>query len=124
MKLTRHTPSDVPFVQRYGRGGFRISGMDFASSVLILPRGTETWPVMAHEELTVDALAPLIAVADTLDVCLLGCGARMRPLGRELRLALKDAGVAMDPMDTGSACRTYNVLVSEGRAVAAALIAF
>ena len=66
---------------------------------------------------------PLIALAGTLDVCLLGCGAHMQPLPRDLRAALKDAGLTVDPMDTGAACRTYNVLTGEGRAVAAAVIA-
>ena len=66
---------------------------------------------------------PLIALAGTLDVCLLGCGEHMLPLPRDLRMALKEAGLTVDPMDTGAACRTFNVLTGEGRAVATALIA-
>lgn len=65
----------------------------------------------------------MLALAGKVDVCLLGAGPRLLPIPRALRTALKDAGVPTDPMDTGAACRTYNVLAGEGRAVAAALIA-
>ncbi|HET6224238.1 MAG TPA: Mth938-like domain-containing protein, partial [Dongiaceae bacterium] len=59
----------------------------------------------------------------TIDLLLVGCGARMAPLPPALRQALRQIGVVMEPMDTGAACRTYNVLMAEGRRVCAALIA-
>lgn len=75
------------------------------------------------EDVTLEALAPILALAGQVDVCLLGCGTRLQPLPLALRTTLKAAGIPSDPMDTGAACRTYNVLAGESRAVAAALIA-
>ncbi len=75
------------------------------------------------EDVTLESLAPVLALTGTIDVCLIGCGPRLLPLPPVLKTALKSAGVPSDPMDTGAACRTYNVLAGEGRAIAAALIA-
>jgi uncharacterized protein len=123
LKLIRQSAADRQLVQRYGGGGFRVSGVDFKGSILVLPGETLPWPVTAMATLRFTDFEPLLARAKDLDVCLLGCGASMTPLPRDLREALKEAGLSVDPMDTGAACRTYNVLMSEGRAVAAALIA-
>lgn len=123
MKLTRQSAADRQLVQRYGNGGFRVSGAIFAGSVIVAAIETLPWSVQSMAELTIADFAPLIARAGSIDVCLLGCGTAMQPLPRALRDALKDAGLSVDPMDTGAACRTYNALLGEGRAVAAALIA-
>jgi uncharacterized protein len=123
LKLTRQSSADRQLVQRYGNGGFRVSGVVFQGSVIVTPTASQSWSVASMDALTLDHFQPLIARAATLDVCLLGCGMQMRPLPRAIREALKEAGLTVDPMDTGAACRTYNVLMGEGRAVAAALIA-
>ena len=60
--------------------------------------------------------------AANVSLCLIGCGVRTELLPPGLREALREAGVSVDAMETGAACRTYNMLVGEGRAVAAALI--
>ncbi len=123
MKLTKQEAPGRQVIQRYGAGQFRVSGAVYPGSVLVLPGQTVLWPVAAAGELSFDHFAALLAIAATLDVCLLGCGARMVPLPAALRAKLKQAGLAVDPMDTGAACRTFNVLTGEGRSVAAALIA-
>lgn len=123
MKLTRHSSADRQLVQRYGNGGFRVSGVVFEGSVIVMPTASLVWPATSVRLLSVADFQPLIDRASELDVCLLGCGLQMTPLAREVREALKEAGLTVDPMDTGAACRTYNVLMGEGRAVAAALIA-
>jgi uncharacterized protein len=123
VKLTRQSPADRQLIQRYGNGGFRISGVAFQGSVIVTPVATLSWPVSRLDNITLEDFHPLIARANAFDVCLLGCGERMQPLPPQIRMALKDAGLTADPMDTGAACRTYNVLMGEGRAVAAALIA-
>lgn len=123
MKLTRQSSADRQLVQSYGNGGFRVSGVVYQGSVIVMPTLAVAWPAMSVQQLTFADFEPLIARAPELDVCLLGCGVTMSPLARDVRLALKDAGLSVDPMDTGAACRTYNVLMGEGRAVAAALIA-
>jgi uncharacterized protein len=70
-------------------------------------------------------LAPIIAAgaAGQIELLLLGCGPRMALIPSTLRAALRAKGIVLEPMDTGAACRTYNVLAAEGRKVAAALIA-
>jgi uncharacterized protein len=65
----------------------------------------------------------LVAEADQYDVLLVGMGDEIRPIPRELREALKELGVVAEPMSTGAAVRTYNVLLAEDRRVAAALLA-
>jgi uncharacterized protein len=61
--------------------------------------------------------------AGSVELLLIGTGARMAQIDRTLRQALRADGVVIEVMDTGAACRTYNVLMAEGRRVAAALIA-
>ena len=100
-----------------------MSGTDYEGSVIVCPAQTIIWPIKSFADLTFEAFQPLLAFEGKLDVCLLGCGMHMHPIPRVLRSALKDVGLSIDPMDTGAACRTYNVLMGEGRAVAAALIA-
>jgi uncharacterized protein len=89
--------------------------------VLILPDRTIEWPVGALAELTEASLAE-VARHGEIDILILGTGARMGPVPGALRVALKQSGVVIEPMDTGAACRTYNVLIAEDRRVAAALI--
>ncbi|RUU99066.1 hypothetical protein EOB36_21480, partial [Mesorhizobium sp. M6A.T.Cr.TU.017.01.1.1] len=67
--------------------------------------------------------AKLLNEADKVEILLVGAGKDLKPLPAALRAALKTAGITADPMSTGAAVRTYNVLLAENRAVAAALIA-
>lgn len=123
MDITPAIPVGRQIVESYGEGGFRVSGTRYAGSVLVLPERTLNWPVAAVAELERASFEPVIAAAGEIEILLLGCGARMEFVAPELRQALRAAGVALEPMDTGAACRTYNVLMAEGRQVAAALIA-
>jgi len=115
--------SERPRIQKYGAGRFTVSGQVIVGGVLVLPTGATVWPATDFNALSEDAIAMLLAHAARIDVCLLGCGHRTLPIPPDLRARFKAAGLRADPMDTGSACRTYNVLMGEGRAVAAALIA-
>lgn len=108
-------------VEGYGAGGFRISGAAYAGSVLVLPDRTVDWPVATMAELGEASFAAVVGRGD-IEILLLGTGARTAPVPAEIRLALKRAGIVVEPMDTGAACRTYNVLVAEDRRVAAALL--
>jgi len=123
LKLTRQSAADRQLVQSYGNGGFRVSGVAYQGAIIVSPNETMLWPVAALADLTTADFQPLIARIGKFDVFLLGCGAEMQPLPKALRVALKEAGLSVDAMDTGAACRTYNVLMGEGRAVTAALIA-
>lgn len=123
MDVTPQIPAGRQVIEAYGDGGFRLSGIRHAGSVLLFPARVIGWPVAGIAEVTVDSLRPVIDAAAEVDLLLLGCGSSLRPVAPELRRALKAVGIVVEPMDTGGACRTYNVLLGEDRRVAAALIA-
>jgi uncharacterized protein len=122
-ELTPVEPGGRQFIESYGPGRFRISGRLHEGSVLILPERTNPWPVADMAGVTLGGLAAVTGAEPPADILLLGCGVRMRPVAADLRAALRAAGIALEPMDTGAAARTYNLLVAEDRRVAAALIA-
>ncbi len=115
-------PGRAP-IEAYGNGGFRFADMSHRGSILALPSGIEAWGVAAPADITPAALARLLADAAAIEILLVGTGDRLVPLPRETRAALEQAGLYPDLMATGAAVRTYNVLLSESRAVAAALLA-
>lgn len=122
MQVTEGTPGDRQFIERYGPGRFTVSGTAYTGSVLVFPDRTEPWHVAAFSELTADDLRAVMGDAG-VDFVLLGCGASIQFPPRAIRQAAEDAGITIEPMDTGAACRTFNVLTLEERRVAAALIA-
>ncbi len=121
---TLPTPSSeqVQVIRSYGPGRFLIGQREWRSAVLVTPSATTIWNVARAEELSLDSLAALKAAATPTELLVLGCGPRAVFIGPEMRLALKGAGFALEVVDTGSACRIYNVLLAESRRVAAALI--
>ncbi len=123
MDVTPMVPEDRQVIQGYGDGGFRINGTVYEGSVLIFPGLTLDWSVTSFDEVTPETLQAIQDRADQVEVLLLGCGTSMQLVTRGLRDPLRAQGIVIEPMDTGAACRTYNVLVAEERRVAAALIA-
>jgi len=115
-------PGRAP-IDAYGNGGFRFAEMSHRGSILALPSGIEAWPVARVEDIDADTLARLIAEAAAIEILLIGTGREMQLLSREARSALAAANLEPELMATGAAVRTFNVLLSEERAVAAALIA-
>ncbi len=120
MELTPLVPPGRQLVERYGPSGFRISGVIWPGAVLVLPDETIAWPVASLADVTRESLDPILG--RDVQILLLGLGRRMTAVAPSLRVALREAGIALEPMDTGAACRTYNILVAEGRRVAAALL--
>jgi uncharacterized protein len=122
------TPSVAPdrqVIEAYGSAGFRVSGVAYAGAVIVFPDKTVAWPATAMNDVTVDSLAPLAARAGTeeaIEILLLGCGRHMALVPPAVRVELRRVGIVIDAMDTGAACRTYDVLLTEGRRVAAALL--
>ena len=110
-------------IEAYGNGGFRFAGMSHRGSILCLAGSIVAWDVTAAEELTPESLEPVLAEKELTRSLLLGTGARQIFTSPTVRAAFREAGIALEVMDTGAACRTYNVLLGEGRPVAAALIA-
>lgn len=122
MDVTPLVPQGRQVIEAYGDNGFRISGVRYDGSVLVLPDRTLSWPIAASEDITVESLAPVTDQEDT-ELLLLGFGKRPIMMSHAFRNTLRSKGVSLEPMDTGAASRTYNVLLAEGRRVAAALIA-
>lgn len=89
----------------------------------MLPEQTSAWAVTDISKLTFESLAAVTGAEPPVEILLLGCGVRAVPVPAAVRARLKEHGIVVEPMDTGAACRTYNVLIAEGRRVAAALIA-
>lgn len=121
--ITPAVPVGRQLINGYGDGGFRISGVRYEGSVLVFSESTIAWAVDPTTELTVRSFDPLFAAGDPPKVLLVGTGVEMRLLDPSVRAHLRDRGVVADVMGTGAACRTFNVLQSEERDVAAALIA-
>ena len=117
-----HFPGRAP-VDAYGNGGFRFADMSHRGSILCLPSGIHGWDVDSAEGMQSEAFEKVLIEAEGIEVLLVGTGANLVPLPKELRAKLNEKGVSVDPMSTGAAVRTFNVLLSEGRSVAAALIA-
>ncbi len=110
-------------IDAYGDGGFRFAEMSHRGSILALPSGIQAWPVASASELNLEALAPVLAEADAVDLLLLGTGRDVVPVPEDLRRSLREAQIGLDVLQTGAAARTYNILLAENRKVAAALIA-
>jgi uncharacterized protein len=125
MDLTPLIPQGRQIVESYGDGRFRVSGALHEHSILVFPDSTVAWPVTDIRSLSLESLAPIVAAGESgaVNLLLIGCGPRMAMIPAALRAALRAKGIVIEPMDTGAACRTYNVLAAEGRKVAAALIA-
>lgn len=123
MELIHQPPvGGRPLIQGYGDGGFRVSGRRYTGSILILPDATQSWPVGSMDELSLTSLTPIMEAEPPVELLVVGCGATFALAPVTLREVLKAKGIGIETMDTGAACRTYNVLAGEGRRVGAALV--
>ena len=89
----------------------------------MFPERTVPWPVAGADQITLDSLGDLTAEGVSVGLLVVGCGVDFQPAPDGLKEDLKDLGVALEWMDTGAACRTFNVLLAEDRPAAAALVA-
>ena len=115
MRLNEISYPDAVPIDGYGPGFFRLGGDVHPAPLIVLPSGPRPWGGL-------EDIAGLVAVADAADVVLLGMGAEIAHPPAALRAALEEAGVGVEPMGSAGAARTYNVLLAEGRRVAAALL--
>lgn len=117
-----HFPGRVP-LDAYGNGGFRFAEMSHRGSLLCLPSGIYGWTAETVDHLNEESLERLFSEAAEVEVLLIGTGENLIPIDAMLREKFRSVAISADSMATGAAVRTYNVLVAEGRAVAAALLA-
>lgn len=115
MRLNEVRFGDGTPVDGYGPGFFRIGGKVITGGLLVAPgRDPAVWGGYGDT-------APLLAMAKAVDVLLMGTGAEIAHIPADLRAALEDAGIGVETMSSPAACRTYNVLLSEGRRVGLAV---
>ena len=113
MQFTEVEFQDAQPIDGFGPGFFRIGGMVYDGAVLVQPNSVVSWA--GYED-----AAALLAL--NVDVLLVGTGPETAFIPCELREALEKAGIGVEPMASPAACRTYNVLLAEGRRIAAALL--
>jgi uncharacterized protein len=116
-------PGQYP-IESVGAGGFSFGGMSHRGSILALPDGIRAIKPQSFAELDEAALAPLFALPrGSVDLMLFGCGPSLVPLPPPLKRRLRELGISSDPMSTGAACQTYNILLGERRLVGGLFIA-
>jgi uncharacterized protein len=117
-----HFPGRAP-IDAYGNGGFRFADMSHRGSLLCLPSGVYGWEPTDPANLALEDFSRLFAEAEAVEVLLVGTGSDLKRLPQPLRDRLREVRISADTMSTGAAMRTFNVLLAESRAVAAALVA-
>ena len=122
MDVTPLIPEGLQLIETYGDGAFRITGVRYQGAVFVFPDETQAWQQASVEDLTATTFSPVTDRETVPEILLLGTGARTEFILPSIRAAIHEKGPVVDVMDTGAACRTYNVLLSEGRRVAAALL--
>lgn len=111
-------------IDAYGEGGFKFGGMSHRGSLLALPSGLYAWDVANPAAIDEPSLARVLSEAPgAVEHLLVGTGLDLAPLAPALVQRLRALKIVVEPMATGAAARTYNILMNEGRRVAAALIA-
>jgi uncharacterized protein len=121
VKLHADQPNALNTVTAYGPGYIEINMVRYTDSVLVMPEGEiRPWPVRRFEDLAPAHFEALLDLGP--EVVLLGTGERLRFPHPKLTAALSRKHIGVDAMDLQAACRTYNILMAEGRKVAAVLL--
>jgi uncharacterized protein len=121
MKLHHTATQQYQTITAYDDSGVEINAIRFEHSLVVLPESKPVaWPVASFDALTVEHFAQIDAVKP--DVVILGTGKKQRFVHPKLISALTSRRVGVESMDNQAACRTYNILMAEGRKVALALI--
>ncbi len=115
-------PSNRQVIDGYGPGQFCISGQWRVGAVIVLPDRTLGWEATDAASLSVGDFSSVLEAEPKVEILLLGTGPTMRMIPKALRLGLREQGVVVELMDSRAVCRTYNVLLAEGRRVAAAML--
>lgn len=115
MRLNEVQYDDSQPVDGYGPGFFRVGGERFEGPLCVFPTGVMAWGGYDDTE-------TVLAHKDAIDVLFVGTGADIAHIPADFRATLEEAGLGVEAMASPAACRTYNVLLSEGRRVALALI--
>jgi uncharacterized protein len=121
-QATPHLPYTAA-IESYGKGGFSFAGMSHRGSLLCLPNGIWAWPVVRASDINEAMLAPVFDAADEIGLFLIGSGREPWVMPDALRLRFHERKLNVEVTRTGTAVSTYNILLGEGRRIAAGLIA-
>lgn len=120
----QHVPFEGPrIIEAYGDMGFRLAGHRHEGSIMLLPHSIVDLPVSDHAQFTVDLFECVFAPGENVEIMILGTGKTYKTPASEIIQSFVEHKTGLEAMDSGAACRTYNILVSEGRRVAAAILA-
>ncbi len=115
MRLNEIKYNDSVPIDGYGTGFFRVGGQKHTGPTMVLPTGVKPWGGF-------NDTATLLELVNSIDVLFVGTGAEIAHLPNDFKTTMEDAGIGVEAMASPAACRTYNVLLSEGRRVALALL--
>ncbi len=115
MRLNEITFSDATPIDGYGPGFFRVGGVAYEGAQLVWTGGVSPWGGYDDPE-------ALLSLVGEVDVLFIGTGPEVAHIPADLREVLETAGLGVEIMASPAAARTYNVLLSEGRRIAAALL--
>ncbi|MBE04326.1 MAG: hypothetical protein CMD67_04225 [Gammaproteobacteria bacterium] len=122
MKLSPLLSKDKQVIKAYDSSGFDVNGKHYNASIFVTSNQTEIWNVEGDpQKLKYSDFEEYISNKN-LDVLLVGTGIKFVMIPQQLRQSMRNVGIGVECMDTAAGCRTYNILLSEGRSVAAALM--
>ncbi len=122
IKLNLHHDASITLVRSYENGKLLIGNTPYSSSVIVTSGGCTRWPLTSIDTLTPEHFAPVFELDFKPELVILGTGPTLQfPEPIQTR-ELANAQIGLEVMDTGAACRTYNVLVDDGRRVVACLL--
>ena len=116
------TDGKLKILRGYAGGGFQVNDEFITGSIILYPREVHYYPIAHESEISKELLEPHLNAIKP-DMLLIGVGGNPKHLYQPLRDYAHTKGVGIDIMSTSSACRTWNVLLSEGRKVVACLLA-
>lgn len=121
METVRFLPQRTP-IEQFGSGGFRFAGMSHQGGLLVLPSGMRAWPVPSLAAMSAEHFSPVVAERTQIDFLIIGTGPAMARLPSEVVAVLRECNLPHEVMATSPAVHIYNVVVEEGRRVAAAFV--
>ena len=123
MDVTPLIPKGHQLIEAYGGGSFKVSGQQYGGSILVFAEHTECWPVADWSRVEADDFKKILQAEPLPEIVIVGCGERFEMVPKSIKQLFRHYAIPVEAMDTGAACRTYNILLGEGRRVIAAMIA-
>jgi uncharacterized protein len=126
MDITPLIDKNSNVIYSYGDNQFNISGTIYEYNVVVFPQKVIPWNIKSFESFSINDILPLHSELNEIDILIIGCGFSHKTIPLSLKYDIKNlknnSPLNIEVMQTAAACRTYNVLLLEGRRIGAALI--